>query len=240
MFTGIFVQDKNSLELLKSIGIENAVVAGDTRFDRVWEIFNKSKRIDEVKEFSEGSFTIVCGSTWQPDDEILLRWLHQAPAEVKFIIAPHEIHESRLTWLESQIRLPYARFSQYKQGGFKNKRVLIIDNIGMLSSLYGYGKMAYVGGGFGKGIHNILEAVVYGIPVVFGPDYHRFGEAVGLISEGGAFPVSGYDDLHIIFNRMHGDQAELAKASGISGEFVKKRIGATSVIISELKKELSE
>jgi len=231
MFTHLFVQDEKSKDLLSGAGINNVTVSGDTRFDRVLNIFNNRKEIEPAKEFSEGSYTIVCGSTWQPDDEILLKWLHHSPENVKFIIAPHEIHESRINWLVSNIKIPSVRFSQYSKGNFRDKRVLIIDNIGMLSSLYGYGKIAYIGGGFGKGIHNVAEAAVYGIPVVFGPNYHKFAEAVGLINHGGAFTVSDYNSLETILNKMYGNINDLEKSSAKASEYIKTRTGATNVFI---------
>lgn len=230
-FTHLFVQDETSRQLLSGVGIHHVTVAGDTRFDRVWQIFNNRKDIAVVQEFTRNSFPIICGSTWPADEELLLRWLHQAPNNVKYVIAPHEIHESRIRELVAKISLPVIRFSQLNNADLTTFQVLIIDNIGMLSSLYGYGKIAYVGGGFGRGIHNVAEAAVYGMPIVFGPHYKKFGEATGLEAEGAAFPIHTYNDLENVLNRLYNNSHDLEKSSLSAGNFIHSRIGATDVFL---------
>jgi 3-deoxy-D-manno-octulosonic-acid transferase len=233
LFTHLFVQDEASLTLLGRAGIKNVTVAGDTRFDRVWNIYNNRKDIESVKEFAKGAFTLVCGSTWPADEEILLKWLHEAPGNVKYIIAPHEIHESRITGLISRITLPCVRYSMAAGSDMKKARVLVIDNIGMLSSLYGYGKVAYVGGGFGKGIHNVAEAAVYGMPVLFGPRYKKFGEAVGLEKAGAAFPVSSFLEFEAVINTLLNNNEVLSGSSHKAGEYIRKRTGATECFLQK-------
>lgn len=233
LFTHLFVQDEASSELLRKAGITNVTVAGDTRFDRVWTIYNQRKEIVGLNDFSEGAFTVVCGSTWPADEEILLMWLHRAPDNVKLIIATHEISESRISGLMGKIKLRCVRYSLISGSDLKNARVLIIDNIGMLSSLYGYGQVAYVGGGFGRGIHNVAEAAVYGVPVIFGPRYKKFGEAVGLEMTGAAFPVSSYQDFDTVMNLLLTKKEMLTKCSCKAGAYIKNRIGATEVFLQK-------
>lgn len=234
-FTHIFVQNYESLLLLKSINVNNVTIAGDTRFDRVYEISTNCKAIPEASEFSDGNKVVVIGSAWQQDEEVLIPFINKSPQNVKFIIAPHEIKESGLSRLEKNITIPTVRFSQAKQSNLKTARVLIIDNIGMLSSLYKYGNISYIGGGFGKGIHNILEAAVFGLPVVIGPNYKKFSEAVDLISEKGAFCINNIKELEQQFNTLLQNETFYFQSSKIAKTFVENRVGATEKIIEEIK-----
>ena len=234
IFTHIFVQNEESEILLKSINVNNVTIAGDTRFDRVYEIATNCKNISEVQEFSDGYRIIVIGSAWQQDEDVLIPFINKAPQNIKFIIAPHEIKESGLCRLEKNITIPIVRFSQAKQSNLKIAKVLVIDNVGMLSSLYKYGNIAYIGGGFGKGIHNILEAAVFGLPVVFGANYKKFSEAVNLISEKGAFCINNDKELEHQFNELLENETFYNNASNIAKTFVKNRIGATKKILENI------
>ena len=169
-FKELFVQDGQSVELLKSIGIKNVRLTGDTRFDRVKQIAENAKQIVKVEQFCDGRPAIVCGSTWPPDEEILLEYINCHPDGYKWIIVPHEIGENHIKAILDKCRKKVARYTS-ENTDLADKEVLIIDCIGLLSSIYRYGKIAYIGGGFGVGIHNTLEAAVYGIPVIFGPKY---------------------------------------------------------------------
>ncbi|MDR2359318.1 MAG: 3-deoxy-D-manno-octulosonic acid transferase, partial [Prevotellaceae bacterium] len=191
----LFVQNNASKELLASIGITNVFVTGDTRFDRVWKLAQTPEKLPAVEKFSAGQPTIIAGSTWPADEEKLAAAFAVLPANAKLVIVPHEIHEEHLAAIARRFA-PFGvtRYSMgngeqetgnEKQDNFVH-RVLVLDTIGMLSSVYRYGTVAYIGGGFGAGIHNTLEAAVYGIPVVFGPNYQRFREAGDLIAQGGA------------------------------------------------------
>ncbi len=191
-FSHLFVQDTASLSLLKSIGVDNVTVAGDTRFDRVAEVAGKAREIPVIKKFKKNNPVVIAGSTWQPDEELLVKFINTCPLPVKFIFAPHQIKESGLAWLESKIGKTVMRYSSANENNIDKAQVLLIDNVGMLSSLYKYGDVAYIGGGFGVGIHNILEAATFGLPVIFGPNYTKFREAVELTRLGGAFPVEEY------------------------------------------------
>ena len=184
-FEKIFVQDQNSLGLLSGIGIERVTLAGDTRFDRVVQITGNARKIHQLEHFRGSEKLFLAGSSWQQDEEIIAQYINRFPDKMKWVFAPHEIDKSNLERLEKLFKVKYVRFSEYSEVS-ADARVLIIDNIGMLSSAYRYAYIAAIGGGFGKGIHNILEPACWGIPVVFGPNHKKFREAVDLINERGA------------------------------------------------------
>ena len=190
-----FVQNQNSKQLLNSIGINNATVSGDTRFDRVVEIASNPQKFPLVEEFVRNNFILLAGSTW-PEDEKMLTYLFSINIpNFKLIIAPHEIHEDHILQIEKiYSNHKTIRFSKADKAEIANYNILIIDGMGFLSSLYQYCMLAYIGGGFGKGIHNILEAVTFGKPVVFGPKYQKFMEAVEMVKKGGAFTFRNESD----------------------------------------------
>jgi len=230
-FTHFFVQDKESLQLLLSININNATVAGDTRFDRVSEIAENFTPIEEIEKFCNSSPVLVAGSTW-PEDEKLIKDATANFPDLKVIIAPHEIHKEHIDQLKT-IFPNAVLHSQLKarssQSIISNR--LIIDNIGMLSKLYHYATIAYVGGGFNKGIHNTLEAAVYGKPVLFGPNYKKFKEAIGLIETGGGICISSSNELSVILQKFISHKSELELSSKNSFDFVKQNKGATEKIL---------
>lgn len=228
-FNNIYVQDANSRDLLSGIGIENVTVTGDTRFDRVTDILRSAKQIPEIEKFADGSLVIVAGSTWPPDEDILIPWLNSHP-DVKAIVAPHEFDESRLRALESRIGEGVMRLSdiQSAKADSSKARVVLVDCFGLLSSLYRYGQIAYVGGGYGAGIHNINEAAVYGIPVVFGPRHHKFKEAADLIALGAAF------DSPDSLDRLYSDTDFRKEAGRKAGQYIRDNIGASDLIYNDL------
>lgn len=232
--TWFFVQNTPSMELLQQHGVKNVSVSGDTRFDRVFQIKEAPIAFPVVEEFSRGEDVLVAGSTWPKDEELLLPLINENIPGLKFIIAPHEINPSHINQLRKSITVPVAVFSEIKNGIPENCRVLIIDGIGILSHLYQYGSMAYIGGGFGKGIHNILEAATFGLPVFFGPEYRKFAEAQDLVVAGGAFPVNNAEELHQKINLFLKDKDEKSKASAICSSYVKQKKGATDIIIDYL------
>ncbi len=234
-FDHLFVQDQQSIALLKEVGIENCSVAGDTRLDRVVEIASESKEIDLVKSFTSDCKTIVCGSTWPADERILTDFLHNTKHNIKLVLAPHEIHEAHIESIIKLIKVPYVRFSEAADKDLSKIRVLIIDNIGMLSSLYKYGQIAYIGGGFGTGLHNTLEAAVYGVPVIFGPEYHKFREAIGLIEVNGATSIDNSESLTTVLNKYLTDENSLKKAGKASKDYIMSNTGATKSIVSYLE-----
>ncbi len=243
-FTLLFVQDEGSRALLAGIGLgSKTVIAGDTRYDRVADIEQNAKPIPEAAAFCTGSHILVAGSTW-PDDEQALRKAWAAlPPDVKMIIAPHEIHEAHI---DQVVRLFEAEgcvlFSAWKAGRTNaDARVMVIDNIGMLSSLYAYGTIAYVGGGFAKGgIHNILEPAVFGLPVVFGPVYGKFVEAVAMANRKLVFPIANEDELRTILTDLFGDEAALHNLNASIRSFMQHNIGATGRILQRVAPLMAE
>ncbi len=234
MFTHIFVQSDDSERLLKSAGVENVSVSGDTRFDRVHALASATADIPAAAAFSAGSFTIVAGSTWPEDHSLLVRFMNRTEHNVKLIIAPHEIYENEIDELASRFTPPVVRFSSSGTADLKSAGILVIDNVGMLSSLYAYGKLAYVGGGFGKGIHNILEACTHGLPVIFGPRYKKFREARELVQLGGAFAIDNYSSFHQKAGEMIVNEKVLIKAGRTAGEYVKSGTGAGNYIVEHI------
>ncbi len=232
-FTYIFVQDIKSQELLEIHGIKNVKIAGDTRFDRVKEISSSIRDLPVVKEFAEGCQVIIAGSTWEPDEKLIIPYILNSGEKIKCIIAPHEIHESHVKQILQACNEQAVRYSEInEQTTFRHKKVLVIDNIGMLSSLYPYGQVAFIGGGFGKGIHNILEPATFGLPVVFGPAYHKFKEAFDLVEQQGAFPISNRDELKKVLDSLLTTGMK-GHASKICRQYIESNIGATSIIMDE-------
>ncbi len=230
-FTHLFVQNKTSLDLLKSIDINNVTISGDTRFDRVIDIANKTIELKKVAEFCDNKQIIIAGSSWQPDEELLAKYLNSTKFDIKLIIAPHEIKEQNIARIKKSINKNILLYSDMENSIPKDYDVLIINNIGLLSSLYKYANIAYIGGGFGVGIHNILEAATFGKPIVFGPKYKKFKEAVDLINLEAAFSISNYVEFESIFNRFLTDNKYLEKTSEISAKFVQNNAGAVKKIL---------
>jgi len=234
-FTYFYLQDEQSQKSLSSIGYHNSMVSGDTRFDRVFEISKNVKQFDIVKQFIGDKKIMIAGSTWEEDEKIISGLKFQNFG-FKLIIAPHKIDENHIQSIISRFKKnSVIRYSEAAQNDILNADVLIIDNIGMLSSLYQYGCIAYVGGGFGSGIHNILEAATFGLPIIFGPNYHKFIEAGELIHLGGAFTVSSVKELKSTFVLLSKPE-ELKKASFVSKSYILKHIGATDKILKSIFK----
>jgi len=231
------VQTEESRLLLKDIKINNVTLAGDTRFDRVLQIASGTRNIRVAQVFKGDSPCVVAGSTWPPDENFLLEFIHAYNGQAKFIIAPHEVHDDHIRKIIRQLKKPHIRFSSAHEDNIADKQVLIIDNIGMLSSLYRYGDIAYIGGGFGNGIHNILEAATFGLPIIFGPNYSKFNEAVELIRLGGALSFNTMEELNINLKQWLDFREARLKAGSISKNFVHKKAGATETIINRIFSE---
>src|SRR6056297_641092 len=240
-FTHFFVQNKESEELLHSINIKNVTITGDTRFDRVYTIARQAKKLALIEQFRDNSAIFIAGSTWKPDEEIIANYFNQYPENFKLIVAPHEVHaqniERIVTLFSSEKKV--IKYSEATSKNIEPADVLIIDCIGLLSSLYQYGEIAYIGGGFGKGIHNILEAATFGLPVIFGPNHEKFQEAVDLIHLGGAFAIHNYNDFERIINWLFKDQKVLQEKGAIASTFVKQETGATKKILQTINTILS-
>jgi len=230
VFSHIFVQDNASLDLLKKYDITNASVCGDTRFDRVYDLYSQAKQLPLIEEFAKGGQPIiVAGSTWPKDEELLVQYLKLHP-DLKLILVPHEVHQSHILEISKLLDGKFVRYSEANSENLAQANCLVVDVIGILSSIYRYANVAYIGGGFGVGIHNTLEAAVWHVPVVFGPNYQRFREARELISVGGAFAISNYTLLETQLNRLLKDE----QAGKMAGEYVKNNTGATQLILNKL------
>jgi 3-deoxy-D-manno-octulosonic-acid transferase len=236
-FSHFFVQNNQSVALLGAIGIQEVTMAGDTRFDRVYQLVRNASEIPVARAFKGDQRVFVVGSCWPEDLEVLLPFINEN--RLKFIVAPHEISESSIAALEKSLQVRSIRFSRAANiPGLEEFTVLIIDNIGMLSRLYRYGEFAYVGGAFGKGLHNILEAACYGIPVLFGNrNYQKFQEAVDLINRGGAFEIRDYQDLKTKYEMLN-IPATFLLACDVTRQYVEENLGATEKIMAYLRKLL--
>jgi 3-deoxy-D-manno-octulosonic-acid transferase len=234
-FDRLFVQDKASAQLLAEHGITHVSVCGDTRFDRVLAVQRQARLLPAIKEFAghDGQPVLVAGSTWPQDEDMLLAYFNVHP-EVKLIIAPHEIHRERLMDIESKLERPSVRLSETNDQTIPDKDCLIIDSFGMLSSIYRYGRIAYIGGGFGKGIHNTLEAAVYGIPLIFGPKYQKFREANGLIAVGAAFSVTDKAGLTARMDDLVTHPELCLQTGRLAGDYVQQNSGVTEKILKEI------
>ena len=237
-FTHIFVQDEQSLQLLTAHGIQDASVAGDTRFDRVSKIScliaqkrDTDPRLRLIHAFTEGCpRVIVAGSTWPQDEELLARYIEQYP-DTKLILVPHEIDEKHLHYIFNLFLGRFVRYSRTTETAMIHANVMVIDRMGLLSSIYGFGHAAYIGGGFGVGIHNTIEAAVYGLPVLFGPNYHHFREAQGLIDAGAARSINNYSELEAALNTALDQYQEIGAKSAA---YVQSELGATEKIYNNI------
>jgi 3-deoxy-D-manno-octulosonic-acid transferase len=233
-----FVQDRKSLTLLREISISNVTVSGDTRFDRVYDISLHARKFSEIENFTNGRDTLIVGSAWPADMEVITPFINEF--SLACIIAPHEPDTKFMDQIESDLERKCVRYSEWikgRQGAFD---VMIIDNVGMLSHLYQYARYAWVGGAFGQGLHNILEASVFGVPVFFGNrNYMKFREAVELINLGGAFAVGNYVEFKEKFNSLQiGDTYQIAKETNT--QYIQSQLGATNMIIDYMKTELAK
>ena len=239
-FTRFFVQNEESKKLLELIGIHDTMVVGDTRFDRVLQIKEASKQLPIVERFVKGSpedpkKVFVAGSSWQPDEEIFLKYFNNH-RDWKLIVAPHVIGEDHLKFIFSLIKdKKVVRYTQATEDNVADADVLIIDCFGLLSSVYHYGDVAYVGGGFGVGIHNVLEAAVWGMPVLFGPNNKHFAEAQGLLQSGGGIEIEDYETFSLIMSQLSDDSAYYGTCGQEAGAFVQSLAGATKKVLSSVK-----
>lgn len=231
-FKRFFVQNKTSQELLSTLGIrDNVEITGDTRFDRVLSIKNQAKELPIVESFTGGKRTFVAGSSWQPDEDIFIPWF-QEHKDWKLIIAPHVIGEDHLKQILLKLKGKAVRYTKTTAEEAKDADCLIIDCFGLLSSIYRYGEIAYVGGGFGVGIHNVLEAAVWGVPVIFGPNNRRFQEARELLTSKGGIEITSYDEFQVAMQELIELPNALKSRSKAAGDYVANRAGATDKIMA--------
>jgi 3-deoxy-D-manno-octulosonic-acid transferase len=234
-FTHFFVQNEISKELLAKIGITNASVVGDTRFDRVLQIKDAAKQLPVVEAFvKDAPQVFVAGSSWPPDEEIFIKYFNEHK-NWKLIIAPHVIGEDHLKQIEKLLEgRKVIRYTEATEANVQDAEVMIINCFGLLSSIYHYGQVAYVGGGFGVGIHNLLEAAVWDVPVFFGPNNQKFQEAQGLKKSGG-FEINNYEEFAAQMDRFAADKAYLKEQGQKAGQFVQGLSGATQKVLANVK-----
>ncbi|MGM0463338.1 MAG: 3-deoxy-D-manno-octulosonic acid transferase [Bacteroidota bacterium] len=234
-FTRLFIQDSNSAAILESHNVNNYTVSGDTRFDRVMAVSRASEEIPLIEEFSSGSRVMVAGSSWPAEEEIIARYMNNNHEGLKYIIAPHNVADSNIDRIEKLIELPGMRYSRLNRNAVPaDIRVLIIDSIGILSSVYRYADIAVIGGGFGRGIHNILEAATWSVPVMFGPRHDKFKEALDLIARGGAVMFDSYETFSAAADRFLGDAGSRETAGRAARTYINDNLGASDKITSEL------
>ena len=236
-FEVLFVQNEESKSLLAELGYPNTVVAGDTRFDRVAKIAREAKQVPMIERFKGDKQLFIAGSTWGPDEELLLPLMNDNP-ELKFVIAPHEMDEGRIERLMRETRGGAVRYTQCDANtSFEGKQLLILDTVGLLASAYGYATWGYIGGGFGVGIHNTLEAATFGLPIAFGPKYEKFKEARDLVAIGAARSITTYEELKAWFAPLRDDEKHLTKSSRLARDYTLSHQGATETILKTIFKQ---
>ena len=234
-FEKFFVQNEDSYRLVEKILPGKSMITGDTRFDRVYQIAQKARPFSDIEKFKNGKTLFLAGSTWPADEEVFLPSVLEAVKHrgLKVIIAPHEVHEQRIDSLMNQLPKTAVRYSD-TSGDFSDKQILIIDSIGLLSHLYQYGDIAYIGGGFGVGIHNTLEAATFGLPVIFGPNYQKFQEAKELIENEAAFSIQSKNEFDKTFLRLLENQDARNKAGKQAKSYVHRKRGGTQLILKNI------
>lgn len=234
-FEFFFVQNESSKKLLQSIGFNNVKVSGDTRFDRVVSILERDNSLDFIKQFKDNKTTIVIGSSWPKDERLLVNYINQSSDEVKFIIAPHNIKSEQIQELKNSISKKTILFSEKDNVDLLNSNVFIIDTIGILTKIYSYADIAYVGGGFGNpGVHNILEPATFGVPVVIGPNYSHFAEATALVNMEGCISIQNQTQLNEAFDLLLHNEDERLEKGHICSTFVQMNKGATKTIMNHI------
>lgn len=236
-FDFFFVQNESSKQLLQSLGHQNVLVSGDTRFDRVSTILEKDNTLDFIAEFKNNKITVVVGSSWPKDEEIIAQYINEYSNEnIKFIIAPHNIKSEQIAKLREQITKPTVLFSEKENQSLSNQQVFIIDTIGILTKIYSYADIAYVGGGFGNpGVHNILEPATFGIPIVIGPNYSHFAEATALVKLEGCISIENNKDLLETFDDLIYKPEIRSQKGVICRQFVQQNKGATAIILNHMQ-----
>ena len=236
-FTRIFVQNDDSRRLLENVGVTAVSVAGDTRFDRVTDIRNAAKDVDAAKHFAEGATNVlVVGSSWEPDEDIIIPYFNEHK-DLKLILAPHVVNEAHIRRILSALKRPAIRITQAEKENrsLQDFDCMIVDTYGMLSSIYRYGNIAYVGGGFGVGIHNVPEAAVYGVPVLIGPNHQKFREAEMLLHLGGCFEITSPDTFAMTMKLLTQNEDRREKAGNAAGNYILSNAGAADKIFDAIK-----
>jgi 3-deoxy-D-manno-octulosonic-acid transferase len=234
-FDYFFVQNDSSKKLIQSVGFNNVKVSGDTRFDRVVSILERDNSLDFIEQFKNNKTTIVIGSSWPKDENLLVNYINNASDDIKFIIAPHNIKSEQIQELKNSITKSTVLFSEKHTIDLSNCNVFVIDTIGILTKIYSYADIAYVGGGFGNpGVHNILEPATFGVPIVIGPNYFHFAEATALVHQEGCLSISNQNELNDAFNLLINNEDERHEKGHICSTFVQMNKGATTVILNHI------
>ncbi|MGV8945925.1 MAG: 3-deoxy-D-manno-octulosonic acid transferase [Lutibacter sp.] len=236
-FSHFFVQDENSKQLLNSISFKNVTVSGDTRFDRVFEITKQNNKLPFIEEFINDKYTVVAGSTWADDEILLVDYINNsASANEKFIIAPHNINSKDIADLKNSISKKVVLFSEKDNKNLSEYQVFIIDTVGILTKIYSYANAAYVGGGFTKtGVHNVLEPATFGIPIVIGPNYYKFNEAIDLVKNKACFVINDTKELSLHLDEFFRFENERQKAGENAQKYVVDKTGATAKILNYME-----
>ncbi|MDX8553958.1 3-deoxy-D-manno-octulosonic acid transferase [Tenacibaculum sp. 1B UA] len=239
-FNHFFVQNQTSKNLLNAVNFNNVTIAGDTRFDRVVDILQQDNSLDFISEFKNNQYTVIAGSTWKEDEELLVDHINNhATDDEKFIIAPHNIHQKQIKELQDAIHKKTILYSEKDGKTLSNYQVFIIDTIGLLTKIYSYADVAYVGGGLATGLHNILEPATYGIPVIFGGNkYNKFQEAVDLLELRGAKTVVNTNDFSSNFALLKSDKKLREQMGSVNHNYISNKVGATKTIVTYLKNTL--
>ena len=240
-FDYFFVQNESSKKLLQSIGFNNVKISGDTRFDRVVSILERDNSLDFIEQFRDSStalgkiITVVIGSSWPKDENLLVNYINNAPDNVKFILAPHNIKSEQIQELKKSITKKTILFSEKENRNLSEFQIFIIDTIGILTKIYSYADIAYVGGGFGTaGLHNILEPATFGVPIIIGPNYSNFAEAIALVHQEGCVSVSNSDELYEALDNLISNEDIRHEKGHICATFVQMNKGATEIILKHL------
>jgi 3-deoxy-D-manno-octulosonic-acid transferase len=237
-FDYFFVQNESSKMLLQRLGYQNVKISGDTRFDRVVSILERDNSLDFIEAFKNNQTTIVIGSSWPKDESLLLTFINQCSSEVKFIIAPHNIKADQIANLQAQLTKPTVLFSEKESKNLSDYQVFIIDTVGILTKIYSYADIAYVGGGFGHpGVHNILEPATFGVPIVIGPNYSHFAEATALVNMEGCITIATQEQLNDAFDNLIMNADIRHEKGHIAETFVQMNKGATAVILNHINND---
>jgi len=234
-FTHIFVQDAKSIELLSSINIKNTAISGDTRFDRVLEILERDNNLAFMEKFKNGAQILVAGSTWPDDEEVLVPYINASESTLKFVLAPHNIKPEHINKLKSSINKKTILYTELEHKDLSTYEVVIIDTIGLLTKIYSYADISYVGGGFATGLHNTLEPAVYGIPVIIGPNYKGFKEAEDLVIKGGVLVVKSPKEFHTLAKDLLNNEEYLKRTGDINSTYVSENKGASIQIMTYIR-----
>lgn len=238
-FSYFFVQDENSKKLLNSIGIENVELSGDTRFDRVYSIKEQNNHLDFMTDFKQNRTMFIAGSTWKEDESFIVDFINRCELDgVKFAIAPHNINPIEIEKLKKSINKETILYSEVGKGELATAKVMIIDTIGLLTKIYSYADVTYVGGGFATGLHNVLEPATFGKPIIIGPEYDKFNEAKELVNQKGCISIQGYDEFEKVVNDLLLDTKFRSEKGKITSDYVTSNIGATSMIIEYVSNKI--